>query len=282
MKTTAIAPWFGSNRTLGANVGRLLAGCKWVGVPFAGGMGELAHIGARTLLVSDLHRHVINLARVVKHHREWLTRELDATAFHPDALAEAQARCRAVEADEAFRPDGVAGEVAWAADYFVAAWMARNATAGTDGEFDAGMSVRWNAAGGDSAVRFRSAVASLADWQVVFRRCTFVRLDVFDFLAKVHDEAGHGVYLDPPFPGPGDKYKHKFDEAEQRRLAARLAAFGRCRVVCRYYDHSLVRELYPEPRWAWHHLAGGRKQSNAAAPEVLVVNKAASAAMEAA
>ena len=46
MKTTAIAPWYGSNRSLAENVGRLLnarPACRWVAVPFAGGMCELAH-----------------------------------------------------------------------------------------------------------------------------------------------------------------------------------------------------------------------------------------------
>ena len=45
---TALAPWFGSNRTLAENVGRALAGCEWVGVPFAGGMCELLPVGIGT------------------------------------------------------------------------------------------------------------------------------------------------------------------------------------------------------------------------------------------
>jgi hypothetical protein len=61
---TSIAPWFGSNRTLAENVGKLLRGCSWVGVPFAGGMSELLHITAPSVLVSDLHTHVLNLAAV--------------------------------------------------------------------------------------------------------------------------------------------------------------------------------------------------------------------------
>jgi DNA adenine methylase len=43
--------------------------------------------------------------------------------------------------------------------------------------------------------------------------------------------------------------------------------------VIRYYDHPLVRELYPEREWAWHHPEGGRTQANKAAPEVLLVNR---------
>lgn len=47
--------------------------------------------------------------------------------------------------------------------------------------------------------------------------------------------------------------------------------FNKCRIVCRFYDHQLVRDLYPESRWTWKHFEG-RKQSNGKAPEVLIVN----------
>lgn len=64
---TTLLPYFGSNRTLGHKVGELLAGCTHVAVPFAGGMGELLHIPARTIVASDLNRFAINLARVLAH-----------------------------------------------------------------------------------------------------------------------------------------------------------------------------------------------------------------------
>jgi site-specific DNA-adenine methylase len=147
--------------------------------------------------------------------------------------------------------------------------MSRSATAGTDYEFRANLSVRWNNSGGDSAVRFRHATESLEAWGRVMRRCTFVCLDVFDFLDRVDDQPQHGLYLDPPFPGPGDRYKHSFGEGEHRGLATRLGKFRNCRVVCRFYDHPLVRELYPEGRWEWVRLTG-RTQANASAPEVLL------------
>lgn len=44
------------------------------------------------------------------------------------------------------------------------------------------------------------------------------------------------------------------------------------RVVCRFYEHPMVRELYPEPRWVYHAVEGGKKQSNGAAPELLITN----------
>lgn len=266
MKTTALAPWYGSNRMLAPIVGKELRGCKWVGVPFAGGMSELAHIKASTIVVSDLHRHVINLARVVQsdEFRPQLIAALEANPFHQDALAASQYRCMAHE-----RP--CAPDLQSAIDYFTVCWMGRSAKAGTDSEFKGGLPVRWSATGGDSNTRYRSAIESLEAWGAIMRRCNFVVQDIFEFLDNVKDLDGHGLYLDPPFPGPGDDYKHKFTEAQHRELAKRLRMFRFCRVVCRFYDVPLIRELYPGPHWTWS-LLEGRTQANKSAPEVLIIN----------
>jgi site-specific DNA-adenine methylase len=270
---TTLVPWYGSNRTNAAEVGQLLAGCKWVGIPFAGGMCELRHITARTIVVSDLHRHVLNLAteladdlagpRMIRHLRRY--------PFHEDTLSVARELCGAIESGGIVLHDP-ADLAEWAEQYFIVAWMGRNGTAGTPQEFTAGLSHRWDAGGGDSAVRYRSAVEALRDWRRIFPRCTFLVRDVFDFLKDVQDEAGHGLYCDPPFPGPGDKYTHTFGHAKQVRLADELTSFKKCRVVCRFYDHPLVRELYPESRWTWHRF-DGRTQANGVGPEVLLVNQ---------
>lgn len=281
MKIGAIAPWFGSNRTLAANVGAALKGCRWVGVGFAGGMCELAHIDAPSIVVNDLHAHVLNLAAVAgdENLNPRLVAELDALPCDPDVLRFAQQRCIDREQDPSIFGGTVPlkampKDVSWAVDYFVSAWMSRNGTAGTKGEFKAGQSVRWDAGGGDSATRFRNATAALAEWLPIMRRCNFVRMCVFEFLELVQDHAGHGVYLDPPFPDVGDSYKHWFSMAHQFDLSERLVKFARCRVVCRFYDHPLVRKLYPEPAWAWHHF-DGRRQTNDDGPEVLLVRNRA-------
>lgn len=277
MTTKALAPWFGSNRILAPMVGKELAGCKWVGVPFAGGMAEVACIKASTIVVSDLHRHVINLALCVKADdlRPRLAERLGSQPFHPDCLSTAQESCRAVEAAVNW-PDMPCLD--WACDYFTACWMGRSHKSGIDDEFNGGLSIRWNANGGDSNKRYRSAVASLAAWQDIMRRCNFSVLDAFEFLARCEDSDGHGIYCDPPFPGPGDRYKHNCGktEAEQRlwhrSLAEALGRFTKTRVACRFYDHPLIRELYPEPRWTWRHLKGRDQANNGEKAEVLIVN----------
>lgn len=268
MKITALAPWYGSNRMLGEHVGAALRGCEWVGIPFAGGMAEVPHIKARTMVINDKHRDIINLAQCVaaKEGCDWIMREADKVPFHPDVLTTAQKGCKEPWGLEEYD----AGRALW---YFVCVWMGRSGKAGTDGELSGDVALRWNAGGGDSAVRFRNATEALAGWHRILRRATFSTLDVFDFLNQCHDAAGHGIYCDPPFPGPGDKYTHKFTEQQHRELATRLTLYGKARVVCRFYDVPLVRSLYPEHYWTWTHLKG-RKMTNDEAPEVLLNRRA--------
>ncbi len=151
----------------------------------------MASLTARTVLVSDLHSHVINLARVVADPtlNSEMRARLATLPFHPDVLRDAQEYCQWPEEGE--DPDD---PLEWAINYFVASWMSRNGTAGTAREFESGLSVRWTASGGDSATRFRNATESLAEWQTVLARCSFVKLDVFDFLDRVQDRPRHGIY----------------------------------------------------------------------------------------
>lgn len=267
--TTCIVPWFGSNRTLGAAVGEELTGLEWVGIGCAGGLSELLHIQARTVLVNDLHFQVINLAMTLASpiYGPILYRRLRRKLFHSDELHGAQQFLL----DNTFRIDEMP-DIDAAEAYFVSQWMGRSGKAGTEGELKGKLPVRWNAGGGDSAVRYRSAVRSLLAWRKLLERCNFLCIDVFEFLGKVNDADGHGLYLDPPWPEVGDNYQHKFTEQQQRELAAKLAGYQQTRVVVRYGDHPLIRELYPESHWRWRML-DGRNQANTKKAEVLLVNR---------
>jgi hypothetical protein len=270
----AIAPWFGSARLLGPAVGQLLEGANWVGVPFAGSMAEIPYIRARTIVVNDLHKGVITLARIVADETlgPTLYRRLRRHALHPDDLTESQSICRNME-EHADCRDALDEEtiLRWAEAMFVASWLARSGSAGTKSEFDATLSLRWAAGGGDSAVRFQNAIRSINAWRRSLRRATFSSIDAFAFLEKSKDVPQHAIYCDQPFPGgPGDKYKYHFTLQQTKRLSVELLRFRQARVVSRFYDHPIVRELYPATEWTWHHLSG-RKQTNQAAPEVLLV-----------
>ena len=133
-------------------------------------------------------------------------------------------------------------------------------------------SIRWKADGGDSAVRYQSAIRMLATFSRTLRRCTFETMDAFDFLSRCEDLLGHGIYIDPPFPGAGRRYKHNAGQTDgeeiawHTRLRDSIERFTTARVVCRFYDHEMVRDLYAEDKWTWHYLHG-RKQTNESAEE---------------
>jgi len=209
----------------------------------------------------------------IRWHQFW-----GADQFHPDKLKLAQFRCEALEQAMSDRADLVGlldpdvvpldaskPNLQWAVDYFVSAWMSRSGSAGCDGEFNSGLALRWSSNGGDSAVRFRNAVDSLPAWRKVLRKCSFTTMDALKFLERCQDQKGHAIYCDPPFPGPGDRYRHKVDEAFQRDLSAAVSRFTVSRVAMRFYDHPLIRHLYPESRWKWL-CAIGRNSANGATP----------------
>ena len=269
-KISRLSSWFGSDATIAPHVGRAVAGCNWCGVVFGGGMSALPYIinaKVRSLVVNDLHEHIINLARVAGHpeYGPKLYRRLRRVPFEPQHLADAQKWCsnhkpRSLDVEAAFH-------------YFICGWMGRSGKAGTDDEFKGGLSARWNANGGDSALRFSGAVWSLRAWRLILARCNFHCMDAFEFIERAakNDCAANALYLDPPFPGPGDSYKHTFSEADHRKLAKLLRSFRSTRIVCRFYDHQLIRELYREGKaWIWNRIVG-RKQTNEEAPEVLIV-----------
>lgn len=259
---TALVPWFGSNRLLAHKVGEQLEGYHWVGIPFAGSMTEIRYMTARTILVNDLHSHLINLAETladpVKGPKVY--RKLRRMIFHPDILKNEQETCHNPPDDD----------VEWAVAYFIVSWMSRSGCAGTKSEFNSTLATRWTATGGDSAKRFANAVTGIPEWRRIMRKCSFVCMDAFDFLENCKDKLKCGIYCDPPFPGPGDAYKHTFSEQQQYKLAFFLSnRFNQTRVVCRFYDDPLIRKLYAD--WEWLELEGGKDQNNAAKPEVLLV-----------
>lgn len=293
MQVTALGNWYGSNRTLAPDVGRELAGCRLVNVGCLGGGCELPYIDAGKIICNDRHRHIINLARVIADRTlgPQLYRRARRQVFAPEVLEQAQALCSLIDLEmedqtglfamsQKFDVMQAENRLDWAEAYWIATWMGRGGKSGAKGEFEQGLSVRFDPDGGGSAQRYRSATASLMAWRRVLRRCEFQTLDVFEFLARAADKSRVGVYCDPPFAGPGDVYTHQLGPRGQERLAEAVSRFTSARVVMRFYDHPLIRELYPEGdgpgRWTWVRRAG-RTQANSERVEVLVINGASMA-----
>lgn len=272
MKQNRLVPWFGSDLAVAETVGKLLGKLAWCGVPFCGGCSALPFIDAGAGVASDMHRHVINLANVIRDCKTELVARLDQTLFHEDALAEAQRFCIEIERG----PTMFAGErpaepdpLLWAAAYFVCGWMGRGGHSGKGSEFTQGLAARYTTSGGDSAKRWRSAVESLEAWSVAMRPWSFVLADAFDQIERWTDDENSGGYIDAPWPDVGHEYASAFTDADQRRLAKMLRGFIKKRLVIRYGDHPLIRELYPSSEWTWH-MRTTRNQRNGDVAEALI------------
>jgi hypothetical protein len=253
-------------------IAEVMGAKAWVGIPCAGGMAVLQKLQARTMMVADKHRMVINLAYTVawKSYCELLIQRLLDTPFHPDALAASQAYCLAAEPKAA--PAGAPPDLDLAYHYFVAAWMGRSGVTGTEDEFTGKLSSRWTSSGGDSNKRFRSAVTALESFSSVMERCSFSVLDIFEFLACVADHPHHGLYIDVPWPKDGDKYKCKFTKEQQDKLALELQRFQKTRVVLRFGVHPETDKRYPEDLWRRVPIVS-RTQGNNDKAEMLLVNR---------
>lgn len=294
LKTKTVQPWYGSNRNQAEDVGRVLAGCKWVGIIFFGGGSEAVYIDARTVVANDKHEGMMNLCAVIADRvlGPQFYRRIKRLPIAQTVLKAAQERCIQDQIADAgstglfasAAPAPKRPAVDRAVDYFVCGWMGRSGTAGTDGEFNGSVCVRWDAGGGDPAVRWKSAVKGIRSWQMIFRKYTFLNLDCFEFIANMLQAEAEmmkkpraewelrALYGDPPFPDAGDSYLHHFDEKMQRMLAAYMVKFKYYRVVLRFYDHPLVREIYPEDKWHYQHRVG-RDAHNNKKPELLLILK---------
>jgi DNA adenine methylase len=271
-KITALAPWFGSKRTLAPIIVEELGPHRDYWEPFCGSMAVLlAKPRATNETINDLHEDLINLARVVQAPdlAPKLYRRLRRTLFCEGWHKECQAALKAKPADP----------LEWAYLYFVTTWMSMSGIAGTQ-RATSKLCIRYTSTGGNPTVRFRNASASIPAWMERLRAVRILNRDGFKVLAGIPDVAGTVIYCDPPYIAKSSAYKHDFASADHARLAEALGRFKATRVVVSYYEHPSLDALYPG--WTKRHLiarkalvcqsARDMKGVEAVAPEVLLIN----------
>jgi len=257
-KIGAIAPWFGSKRTLAPAILEELGEHRVYWEPFCGSAAVLlAKPQSSMETVNDLHGDLTNLARVIQHRHEGprlyrrLRRAPASEGVFKDAVEVVKGECGEFDLDRAFA-------------YFVVSWLGRNGLAGTrvGQKNGAGHSfcVRYTANGGQTGKRWASAVGSIPAWSRRLREVTILRRDAFAVLEKIDDTPTTAIYVDPPYlqetrtgysssEGGNGRYLHDFeDPAQHERLATALIRFKRARIVVSYYDSPLLTQLYP----GWH------------------------------
>lgn len=242
MRITAIAPWFGSKRTLAAKIVEELGPHRVYWEPFCGSMATLLAKPACVMeTVNDLHGDLVNLARCIQDERlgPALYRRLRRTLMIEQLHREAAQRHR-----ERGYMGNVAPDLQAAYDYFFCAWLGRNGVAGT-GSYNQGFCVRYTGNGGHAAKRWTSVVESIPAWRRRLREVTILCRDAFELLPRIEDARGTAIYVDPPYLKKGAKYVHDFEAPDHERLAKLLGRFSKSRVVVSYYDHPALADLYP-------------------------------------
>lgn len=286
MKVKAIAPWFGSKRTMSQRIVDELGPHRVYWEPFCGSMAVLLVKPSCVMeTVNDLHGDLVNLARVIRHDSEGprLYRRLRRTLMCEALFQESAER---IKAD--YDASDFSAERAY--HYFMVAWLGRNGVAGT-GSYNGHFCVRFTSNGGHAAKRWVSVIESIPAWRKRLANVTILCRDAFEVVARIEDKSGTAIYVDPPYIVKGSTYLHDFGmtskrgqdreaaAAEHRRLAELLNRFTKSRVVVSYYDHPLLDELFAN--WTKRHcdvtkaLANqGRRDAGGAikAPEVLLIN----------
>lgn len=287
MKTTALAPWFGSKRTLAPEIVKLLGKHRSYWGLCCGSLAvELAKDPCPNETVCDLHGDLTNLAWVLQKEStavELYARLARTLPSEENFLASQRAILAAADWDDD------APNVDRAFHYFFNSWMGRSGMAGTC-RGNSQISVRWTANGGSPAVRFRSAIESIPDWHHRLAYFLILRRNVFDVARSIEDEPGTSIYCDPPYlfrtrksndnrVGGAGRYRHEFTEDDHVALAAALTRFKKARVVVSYYADPMLTDLYP----GWEQLnftrlknlstQGRRGAVKQTAPEVILVNR---------
>lgn len=279
MRYTALAPWFGGKRTLAPRIVAELGPHRTYWEPFCGSLAVLlAKPRCSTETVNDLHRDLINLARVIRHQDlgPKLYRRLRRVLVCQTLLEEARGDLHGSDLDADPLPNVDRAEA-----FFVNSWLSMSGTAGTHEAFGTrrGIARRFSSLGGAPGIRFAAAVRSIPAWRNRMSQVMILNDDGLTLCEKIEDRSGTVIYADPPYLVKGGSYLHDFDSEDHARLAEVLRRFRRTRVVVSYYAHERLADLYP----GWTAIAcpvvkalvnqGRRDQSGRVeAPEVLLVN----------
>lgn len=276
MKIGAVAPWYGSKRTLAPRIVQQLGDHRVYWEPMCGSCSVLfAKPRCTYETVNDLHGDLISLALVVQNPDSALDlyQRVNRTLFHEDLLPIAKGYL----AGYAVEPGR--NDVTRAYWYLVFSWMGLNGISGTPLHRTGTFAVRYSGSGGNGAVRWASVAESIPDWHQRLIGVQILNRDAFEIIPRIDDAVGTAIYCDPPYLTKGAKYVHDFSSEAHAQLAEQLARFRKARVVVSYYAHPRLAELYPgwslvECTLAKSMVNSGMrdKKGKTEAPEVLLVN----------
>ncbi len=122
--------------------------------------------------------------------------------------------------------------------------------------------------------KYQNVLRSLSDFGEFFSNTVIENLD-FKKLIEVYGHKENIVlFIDPPYPGFSSYYSDNLNDYEHEQLAIMLLKVP-APVICTFYDHSLIRKIYPIDAWKYEIVNGNKnsKQGGNQDTEELILTK---------
>lgn len=268
MILSAIAPWFGSKRTLAPEIVKHFGPHDTYYEPFCGSCAVLfAKPPSRLEVASDKHSDVINLLKCLREEKQAraIWEFVERMPVSETMFAEASERMKSPIEDEYYC------DQFRAIDFLVVSWQGPSGLAGTKNK--PRFAKRNTASGGSTAARWRNVGQSIPAWHERLRNVEFRNMDAFEIIEDIPDREGVLVYIDSPYADgsrKGGEYVFDFEPEQHRQLAAMLQRFQYAQVIVSYYACQEIDELYPT--FVRHDLTAARKLNNTAGGETSTVD----------
>lgn len=110
-------------------------------------------------------------------------------------------------------------------------------------------------------LRYRNVLRNFASIGQFFHGTVIENLHYQDAIRIYGENRATVLFVDPPYMGTEDYYSHPFTTGDHVFLAQQLLTTP-APVVCTFYEHPLVTQLYPESHWWYERFEATKNSAN--------------------
>jgi DNA adenine methylase len=104
-------------------------------------------------------------------------------------------------------------------------------------------------------MKYSNVLRKFSEYGAFFSETVIEHLDFSLLIKKYGDRDNVVLFVDPPYPGFDTYYSNNLSMNQHFQLANILLTVA-APVICTFYDHSLVRKLYPAELWDYEIVKG--------------------------
>lgn len=103
--------------------------------------------------------------------------------------------------------------------------------------------------------KYQNVLRTFSMFGKFFSNTVIENLDFADLIELYGHKEKVVFFIDPPYPGFSSYYSDNLSKYQHEQLAAMLIRIP-APVICTFYDHPLIRRLYPSDVWRYEVVAG--------------------------